>query len=307
MNQAWGKILKNLNIRIASLVLAATLWLYASTEKEYQLEFHCPVTVWNLPEGMTLSNCPPAVSCDIRARGKDLIALRLKPPAVMINAENRQVRSFRIRLGPDNLKLPYNIRVQEANFQAPELEIRLDRLSQRELPVRPDFTGDPAEGLVLSDSLTVNPPLVTLSGPSRLIEQVEQVYTKAIRLDGLSGPAEVTARLAVPDSCLIRVSPESVAVKLSFERSDERVLKNVPLAVTNRPDNYLVSFSPGTIDLVISGPRQAVQALEQSQVKITLDLKGLAPGKHQLQAAIMLPEKLLLVAASPRDFEVTIR
>lgn len=303
----WEKIFKNSGIRIASLVLAATLWLYASTEKEYQLEFHCPVTVINIPEGMTLAGCPPPVTCEIRARGKDLIALRLRPLAVLINAENRQVRSFRARLGPENLKLPFNINIQEAYFPAPETEVRLDRVSEREVPVRPDFAGDPAEGLVLGDSLAVEPSRVTISGPARLIEQTEQVYTRAIRLDGLSGPTVVNVRLVLPDSCLTWIRPDTVAVRLTFEKSGERVLKNVPLSVANRPGNYMVSFSPGTADLVISGPNQLVEGLDQTQVRITLDLNGLTPGRHQIQAAVELPERIQLVAASPREFEVSIK
>ncbi len=306
MRSDW-KIFKNLGIRMASLVLAATLWLYASTEKEFQLGFSCPVTVINIPEGLTLAGCPPPVTCEIRARGKDLIALRLNTLSVLINAENRQVRSFRTRLGPDNLKLPFNLKIQEAHFPVPEMEVRLDRIAEKEVPVRPDFSGDPAEGLVLGDSLAVEPSRVTISGPARLIEQTEQVYTQAIRLDGLTGPALVNAPLALPDSCLTRISPETVAVRLTFERSGERVLKNVPISMANRPGSYLVSFSPGTADLVVSGPNQLVGGLDQTQVRITLDLKGLTPGRHQLQAAVELPDRIQLVAASPREFEVNIK
>jgi YbbR domain-containing protein len=46
---------------------------------------------------------------------------------------------------------------------------------------------------------------------------------------------------------------------------------------------------------------------EAGQFKITLDLKGLAPGHHRLQAVIELSDKLELIAADPRDFEVDIK
>jgi YbbR domain-containing protein len=301
------KIFRNLDIRLVSLVLAVILWLYASTERYYNITFHCPVEVRNIPPGYSLARCLPPVICDIEARGKDLVAFQFRKPTVVVDAENRQIKKFKVKLNQDHLVLPFRLKVRAVHFQDQEMEINLDRQTEKVVNVLLDLVGDPADGFVLSDSIRYEPASALLKGPARQLEMLDAVYSAPIRIDGFSAGTTVRSALMLPDSCLFAVSPESIEVYLHFEKSGERVFKNVPLAVVNRSRDYLVSFAPGTIDLVVSGPRNILDAAKQSDLNIVLDLKDLPPGKHQLQATIELPNKLVLIAASPRDFEVNIR
>ncbi|MBU1355991.1 MAG: hypothetical protein KJ620_05445 [Candidatus Edwardsbacteria bacterium] len=301
------KIFRNLDIRIVSLVLAVTLWLYASTERYYKLTFHCPVEVKNIPPGYSLARCLPSVTCDIEARGKDLVAFQFKKPTVVIDAENRQIKKFKVKLTPNHLVLPFRLKVRSVQFLDQEMEINLDRQTEKVVNILLDLVGDPADGFVLSDSIRYEPASALLKGPARQLEMLDAIYSAPIRVEGFSEGTLVRSALMLPDSCLFAVSPESIDVFLRFEKSGERVFKNIPLSVINRSRDYLVSFAPGTIDLVVSGPRNILDASKQSDLKITLDLKDLPPGKHQLQATIELPDKLVLIAASPKDFEVNIR
>jgi len=307
MNLGLKKIFRNLDIRIVSLVLALTLWLYASTEKYYKLSYHCPVEVRNIPQGYSLARCLSPVLCEIEAKGRDLIAFQFKNPVVTVDADNRQIKRMKVKLTQDNLTLPFNLKVRTVHFAESEIEINFDRQTEKEVNVGLDIIGDPADGFVLSEDIRVQPQKAWLKGPAKQLELLDTVFTAPIKIDGLADSITLKSALLLPDSCLFYVSPESVEVFLQFEKSGEKVFRNVPLSVANRSRNYLVSFAPGTIDLVVSGPKNVLDAAKPGDLKIFLDLNGLQPGKYQLQASIELPEKLILIAASPRDFEVNIR
>ncbi len=306
MNNRW-KIFKNLDIRLASLVLAMLMWFHAATEREYQQKIYCPVLVSNIPSGFVLAATPPLVPCQIKAKGKDMIVFKLNPPRVLADMANRQVKKLTFDLSPELLRYPFNLKAVEAAFVISEITVNLDRLGQKEVRVLPDVSGIPASGYIVCDSTSAEPSLVIISGPQRLLEKIDSVYTWPVKVDGRSENQRVRCRVAPPDTLLFRAEPESVWVKLCFEKTQERLYKNVPVALLNRGQGYLVSFSPGTIDLAVSGPQQVLQQAEAGQFKITLDLKGLAPGHHRLQAVIELPDKLELIAADPRDFEVDIK
>jgi YbbR domain-containing protein len=301
------KIFKNLDIRIVSLILAAALWFYVSTEKYYKLTFHCPVEVRNIPEGFTLARCMPQLICEIEAKGRDLIVFQYRSPVVIVDVDNRQIKKLRVKLAAENMALPLNLKIRSVHFAESEIAVNLDRLAEKEVSVGIDIMGDPSDGFVLSDSIGAEPSRVILKGPAKQLELVDTVYSASVKIDGMSENAAINTMLALPDTCLYSAKPESVKVHLRFEKSGEKVFKNIPLSVINRSSNYLVSFAPGTIDLVISGPKNVLDAASASDLKIFLDLNGLQPGKHQLQATIELPEKLVLIAANPRDFEVNIR
>ncbi|MDO9068330.1 MAG: CdaR family protein, partial [Deltaproteobacteria bacterium] len=280
---------------------------HAATEREYQQKIYCPVLVSNIPSGFVLAATPPLVPCQIKARGKDMIVFKLNPPKVLADMANRQVKKLTFDLSPELLRYPFNLKAVEAAFVISDITVNLDRLGQKEVRVLPDVSGIPASGYIVCDSTAAEPSLVIISGPQRLLEKIDSVYTWPVKVDGRSENQRIYCRVAPPDTLLFKADPESVWVKLCFEKTQERLYKNVPVALLNRGQGYLVSFSPGTIDLAVSGPQQVLQQAEAGQFKITLDLKGLAPGHHRLQAVIELPDKLELIAADPRDFEVDIK
>lgn len=306
MNNRW-KIFRNLDIRLASLVLAMLMWLHAATEREYLQKIYCPVLVANIPAGFVLAATPPQVPCQIKARGKDMIVFKLNPPNVLADMDNRQVKKLTFELSPELLRYPFNLKAVEAAFVINEITINLDRLGHKTVRVLPDVSGIPASGYIVCDSTAADPLLVTISGPQRLLEKIDSVYTWPVKVDGRSENQRIRCRVAPPDTLLFKADPESVWVRLCFEKTQEKLYKNVPVTLLNRGQGYLVSFSPGTIDLAVSGPQQVLQQSEAGQFKITLDLKGLDPGHHRLQAVIELPDKLELIAADPRDFEVDIK
>ncbi len=301
------KIFRNLDIRIVSLVLAVTLWLYASTERYYKLTFHCPIVVRNIPEGYSLSQCPSPVVCDVTAKGKDLIAFQVKNPTIVIDADNLQIRTLKVKLTQEYMVLPFGLKTRSIYFPNDVLEIKMDKLAEKEMFVKPDIIGEPADGYVLSDSILTEPVKVLLQGPARQLDQTDTIYSLSIRIDGMYSPQTITSALQLPDACLFKAVPESVKLYLKFEKSGEKVFKNVPLSVSNRSKTYLIGFSPGTIDLVVSGPKKVLDSTTVKQLKVFLDLENLLPGKYQLQATIELPDKLMLIAANPRYFEVSIK
>jgi YbbR domain-containing protein len=300
-------IFKSLDIRLVALLLAAILWLHAVTEREYTVAFDCPVAVENVPADMVVS--PPLLpaSCLITAKGKDLVALRLKGPKLAVDAGNRRLRSLPVKLSEGRLMLPFEIEAVRVEFHPAELNVRLDRLSERFSRVSPDLSGQPAEGYIVSDSTAAEPCSVRVRGPERQVAKMDTVFTEKVKVDEMRERQRLRARLQVPDAVLFRAEPESVWVDLVFEKTGERLFRNVPLAIANRGGGYLVSYSPGTVDIVAAGPGQMLDMARASDIKATLDLKDLPPGTHRLQAIIELPDRLELIAATPRSFEVTIR
>lgn len=301
------KILQNLDIRIVSVILAAILWLHAVTERDYTATFECPVSLVNVHPELVPASWPLPVTCSVTARGKDILALRVKGPRVVIDAGNRRARSLAVKLNESHLLMPLGLEAAHAEFQPPELAVRLDRLASKTALVAPDLSGQPAEGFIVSDSTAAEPCSVRLWGPERSLAMTDTVFTEPLRVDELKDSQRRRVRLAMPDTQSFRAEPESVWVDLVFEKSGERLFRNVPMALANRGAGYLVSYSPGAVDIVVSGPRMALEAASPSDIRVFLDLKGLAPGSHRLQAVIELPARLELMAASPRTFEVTIK
>lgn len=301
------RFLKTLDIRLVAVLLAAILWLHAITEREYTIPFECPVSVVNLPGDMVVYPPLAPVVCQATAKGKDLVVLKIKGPRVLVDIGNRRLRSQTIKLAESRLMLPFNLEEVRFEFHPSEINLKLDRIVERYSLVLPDLAGQPAEGYSVSDSTSVEPCSVRLKGPERPVSKMDTVFTERVKIDEMREGQRLRARLFLTDTALYKADPESVWVKVVLEKTGERLFRSIPLSIVNRGQGYLVSYSPGTVDIVAAGPRQLLERAMPSDIRATLDLKGLPAGTHQLQAAIELPDRLELIAATPRSFEVTIR
>jgi YbbR domain-containing protein len=254
-----------------------------------------------------LLNQPVQAVCNVTATGKQIIALRLLPPRITIDAANRQVKRLVVELQSGQLEYPFGLMPAQVEFAANPLVVTFDRLQEKPIRVVADLKGEPAEGYLVADSITLVPSQVMVRGPQKLLEGLDSIFTQPVAIDGASRRHEGFSRLALPDTQLYAATPESVRVTVDFEKAGERLFRNIPIKLANRGSGYLVSFSPGTVDVVIAGPQHVLERTSPDEIKIVLDLRNLSRGRYQLQAAIELPPKLELLAANPRDFDVTIR
>lgn len=301
------KIFENLDIRLIALILSLILWLHAVTEREYTVSFDCLVRVVNIPEEFVLAQAPASILSQITAKGKDIIILRFKRPEIVIDAGNRKVKQFNAKLTAANLILPFELEAARATFQISEVSVKMDRLASKPVTVKIEISGQPAAGYLVSDSSSVKPDRVMLFGPERQLSQTDTVYTQPVKVDDLDRSARIKVGLALPDPRYYRTQPESVAVEIKLEKSGERLFKSIPLALKNRGQGYMVSFSPGTVDIIVAGPQDILEKTSPGDIRAFLDVKDLAPGQYIMQAVIELPEKMELIAASPRTFEVSVR
>lgn len=111
----------------------------------------------------------------------------------------------------------------------------------------------------------------------------------------------------------LRVLSLAIAVALwfvlSYEKRETRSEKVVQTSVSysSRPENLLI-LNPGqTVDVILSGPRQAVQRATPADVSVTVDLADAVPGVVSLNLTpqnVLLPQGLTVAAIQPSTIEV---
>jgi len=192
------------------------------------------------------------------------------------------------------------------------VQVEVSALAEfRDVTVRADVPGTPAAGYWVS-GVTVEPATVTVQGRPEIIRQMASVVSTA--------PVDVTG---VKESFSRRVAlklPEGVTV-YSGDTSAQTVLVHVEVSPvmggkTVQPkiqwlglrSGNVVHISPDTIDVILSGPLPELQALQLEDVRVVVNLFGLAPGRYQLTPTVQLPEgsNLKVERFAPETVEVTI-
>jgi YbbR domain-containing protein len=182
----------------------------------------------------------------------------------------------------------------------------------RDVAVRATSVGSPASGYWIS-SINVTPVLVTVWGEQSLIQDLPgYLDTQPIDIEGATGDVVRRVALDLPEGVVVLgegSGPEGILVQISVQPQlgGKTVycaveLVGVPLGLTARP-------SLTSVDVILSGPLPALQALQPDDVRVILNLVGLGKGTHKVTPTVELPDGLGLQVKSivPDIVEVAIQ
>lgn len=163
-----------------------------------------------------------------------------------------------VQLGPENVSidLPLGVKLQE--IQPSRIAVRLEAVEEKEVPVKVETQGEPAEGFEVY-SETVSPPRVRVRGPASYIRGLTSVPTDKIDIADKQSDfiaRQVPFSLANPKATVL----ESVA-DVAFRIGERRVEKtfSVPVTGSNR-----------RAQVVLFGPRSLIEGTFPADLRVEI-------------------------------------
>lgn len=211
--QVWG-------LRVLALAIAVALWFVLSFEqRETRSEKLVEASVSYIrPDGVEILD--PVQRVDVMLSGATDQVNRVTSGDVGVQVDLRDAEPgpTQVNLVPENVvTLPQGLRVDR--IRPTTLDLTLDRLITRRLPVEPQIVGEPAAGALVGD-VTVSPPEVAVTGPESQIASLEAVQTAPVSLDGHAITFEESTAVVLPDILSVReIQPPRVTVRIPLQVS----------------------------------------------------------------------------------------
>lgn len=164
-----------------------------------------------------------------------------------------------INLTPDNVKidLPPGIRLQE--IQPARIAVRLETVAEKEIPVRVETQGEPAQGFEIYDASAI-PPKVKIRAPVSYLRALTTVPTEKIDISGKKADfiaRQVPVSVSNPKATVI----ESV-VDAVFRIGETRVERTLNVPVTDDPGKKAT--------LTIFGPRSLIEKATPADFRVSV-------------------------------------
>ncbi len=297
-----------------------------------------PVQVTSFdPAVRILQVSPPAVSIRLEPIRQETFTVRVElegtPPVGYINRSPtvspntvtvrgadplvRQVRSVVVvvRLESARSTIVQNLPVRPVDAQGspvgglavnPELvtvQVPVEQvLVQRQVSVIAAVTGDPAPGYWVQ-SITVDPPIVTIVGTTEAVENVNNLRTEPVSVDGLTSSQARTVRLLLPDGVTVLGQP-TVSVRLTIAPTMGTRTFQVAPSVVNLGPGLRAQIDP--FDVTVSGPVPLLAATDPQTISVTVDAGGLGPGSYEVSPKVTVPPGLNLVKVQPERRTLTV-
>jgi hypothetical protein len=212
MNVIRGLLFDNLGLKLVALLLAVLVYLNVYTDRTATMMVSFPLQLSDLPDSISLSGpVPAAVQAEIRGTGKRIILLRATEPQINVSLAGVGPGRFERALSAADLPLPEGLEVER--MVGPRmLALELDRKRVRHVHV-----AAPAAGVTRAGRVAVEPAMVRLSGPAKVIAELDSVVLATVRIDGRRDTVRVQVGPgALPDWCVME--PASVTVTVPLKR-----------------------------------------------------------------------------------------
>lgn len=192
----------------------------------------------------------------------------------------------------------------QINIQQPITQ----RGGYRNVVVKVASTSQVASGYRLT-SISVFPPTVTVfSNDPNLVERLPgYVETNPVDLTGVKDNIDVRLPLNVPDGVEV-VGGQAVLVQVGVAAIEGSItVSALPIQVDGLSPDLSVRISPMALDVIVSGPVPLLDKMTEADIRVYVDLTGVAEGTFQFAPKVNLtiPE-LRVESILPSSVEVVV-
>jgi hypothetical protein len=207
---------RRLGLKIASVVLAALIWLIVSGEQIVERGFRIPLEFSNLPAQLELAGDAPSL-VDVRVRGSSGALGRLTPGELVAILDLRQAKAGPrlFHLSGSDVRAPFGVDV--VHVTPSSLAITFEPSASKQVSVSPVVEGEPAPGFVVRQ-VTSDPAVVIVSGPTTAVRATSEAITEPVSVAGAASTVTEVVNVGVADPAVHLRSAEAVRVTVTIAR-----------------------------------------------------------------------------------------
>ncbi|MGD8292394.1 MAG: diadenylate cyclase [Desulfobacterales bacterium] len=189
-----------------SIIFVAGVWFSVSKGVDTLATIEIPVVYMNRDPAMEIiKTSGNTVSLELEGSGALIKSIKPDQVQVRLDLSQSKVGPNSFTITRESISLPPGIILK--GVTPPVVDVELDILIRKELPIQIDWVGKLPDNLILSD-VTVTPQTVEIIGGKRMLEKMSTIYTEKVSLNNLVEKGTITANLALNPASL-KIAPNS--------------------------------------------------------------------------------------------------
>ena len=209
------KILENWMLKAISLAFAVVLWFFVMGESRMEVTHVASLEYKNLPEGLMIANEVPT-SVAIMISGPRTLQVNLSPKDINLSLDlkglSAGITSFK--------RIPTGLKI--TRISPSYVDVKLERIRDREVPVRVVVKGEPASGFIVK-SIKAVPEKVIISGAESELKGVLEVVTEEIDLTNIQESFTQTVALNYTGNYTDLKDTKTVEAQIIIQQDPKRV------------------------------------------------------------------------------------
>lgn len=276
---------KDLLIFIFFLFVSASLWVLKALNKKYETMVFVPINYVNKPDGYVISNeLPESLYVTLVGQGTNLIKCRwggeFHPLPIDLSAIANGKRSITSQSLLNILQKQVHSEVEITKVGPDSIVFEVERLAEKEIPVKVRGQYDLAQQYCSVDTMTVSPTNVIAYGPQSALDSLEFAFTEESVVSDIKDSMEVKVKLCnIP---LVTFSDSIISLGFKTERFTEKTIQ-APVSVANLPENRVLRIFPSNISVQFKVALSHYERLDASSFSFYVDYDEAQTGVKKLK------------------------
>lgn len=292
-----GKIKRGLKKRKVKLFFVFLLcsflaWFVSNLSETYTSSTTFDLTFTGIPEDkLLMSASKKELDVKLEAVGFQFLRFNFGNKDVDIDLSAVSESDGRYFVAPDQyqkqIEKQLSNSMQLVQIVDDTLFFEFDGLLIKEVPVQPNIELDLNQNHFLEGQIEVDPPMITITGPSSEVDTIVSLTTPKMELNDISSDFSKTTIITKPDSLVKSTfSHEKVVVRGIISKFSEKIV-SVPIQVLNLPGTMAIQTFPEEIEILCKASVSDLKTIQSTDFKVVADYKQVI-GTNQKQKMLSL-------------------
>jgi YbbR domain-containing protein len=298
---------ENFWTKALALVFTLALWFTVNASRNIEIVKKIPLNFITSPAYVVANkNLDEVKSVDVKLTGPRAFLREVleRDYIIDIDLRNKKPGYVRYKLYKDLIKLPIGVKVN--SIHPDEVTPKLEAIKLKKVSVEASVVGELPDGYKLNKKIVIEPSRVEVSGPSRFISKLKEVYIEAINLDNIKEGVtkEVSIDMERYKGKIKDISSDKFSVYLDVGPIiTEKKFHGVKIKAFS-PNRFKIN--PEKVTVVVKGPKKVIENLDLKDIKASIDLTYNKPGTYKEKIKVLLPQDVEFISTIPNKVDVWI-
>ncbi|HSH65104.1 MAG TPA: CdaR family protein [Bacteroidia bacterium] len=278
------------------LFISVFFWLLMTLAKDYTMTVRFPVNYINLPMDKVISNTlPETIDIEIRARGFNLLAYKLKKKHEVIDVDMRDVRALNSKnvyyllsnSRSDKIRAQFNNDIHVVKISPDTIFVNFNKKVSKSVPVKFYLSPVFNKQYNLTDSISIQPQYITVSGEAEVIDKIDTVKTQHVLLKNID-------RSMIVKLPLIKTAAQkNVEFSQPYVNASVKVTKftevsvELPVEVENLPIGYTFKTFPDKVLVKFNVAFENYEKINTLNFRAIVDYKKIDQESNKLKVQLV--------------------
>lgn len=302
---------------LVCVIIATGFWFLNALSKTYTIELAVPVQYYNFPNNKTFAgHLPERFELTVRAHGFTLLRQKVGflfgPLKFNVNemtndrmTENKRTRfAFPTRQFLTELSYQMSSDMEILNMNPDTLFFGFGQMTQKTVRVKPVVQVNLKKQYQVSGDIKSTPTEVLVSGPEKILDTLQFVYTRKQSFDNVDKP--IQAKADIEPIKEMYYNRQSVDLTIPVEEYTEGQ-QSVAVSLQDAPSNINVKLFPAKVKISFLVGLSQFSEIRPDNFKLVVSYHDIEKGNQQLRIKkLSIPPFLYDIKISPEEIEYLI-